>query len=344
MEQGIRPTIADVAKIAGVSIATVSRVVNGKEFVRETTRQRVLAAIKTLNYTPNIAARELNTQISTNIGVVVPSVHNMFFAEVIDGIEDYLRHYSYSLLLNCAGNDPKQEMECIKAFLSRNVCGIIIISPNTAGINEKFYREIVNRVPLVFINGYYHIRGACYVNNDEAMGTEEALNYLFGLNHEKILFVRGINSDSYEIKEVTYRRIMKDKGLEPEKYILNIGEGNSNETVDNTTRQLVEFLPTSDVTAIFCCNDLMGVGAINACKRLQLSIPKDISIVGFDNISISHFIEPHLTTVDQNMFYLGSNAAEVLVSNISSNKPKHVTLYNSIIERESTGLAPTKNY
>ena len=278
------------------------------------------------------------------VGVVVPSFYNIFFAEVVRGIEDYFGYNMHSLILSRSQGTAEAEMHCIMDLLERNVFGIIVISPNMSGIDEKFYQEVIRQVPLVFINGYRKISGASYVNNDEAKGMEEALNYLFKLNHRKILFVRGINSDSYEIKEVTYRRIMKDKGLELEKYILNIGEGNSNETVDNTTRQLVEFLPTSDVTAIFCCNDLMGVGAINACKRLQLSIPKDISIVGFDNISISHFIEPHLTTVDQNMFYLGSNAAEVLVSNISSNKPKHVTLYNSIIERESTGLAPSENY
>ncbi len=338
MEQNIRSTIKDVAQKAGVSVATVSRVVTGKDFVKKVTRSKVKKAIKELNYFPNISARELNTQHSTTIGVVVPSVYNMFFAEVIDGIEDFLRKLSYSLLLNCAQNDPQLEMNCIKSFVSRSVSGIIIISPNTQGINEDFYKEIVQTVPLVFINGYYHIPGACYVSNDEAMGTEEAVNYLFGLNHQKILFVRGINSDSYEVKEVTYRRIMQSKNLYSENYIVNIGEGNSIHTVDNTADILEKILPSVDVTAIFCCNDLMGVGAVNACKRLNLKIPQDISIMGYDNISVSHFIEPKLTTNDQNMFQLGVNAAELIINKIINGQTKRVTLYNSIIERDSTGI------
>ncbi|MBR1396231.1 MAG: LacI family DNA-binding transcriptional regulator [Selenomonadaceae bacterium] len=337
MEYNIKTTIVDVAKRAGVSVATVSRVVNDKDFVRDATRRKVLKAINELKYVPNMSARELHTQHSTNVGVVVPSVYNMFFAEVIDGIEDFLRQGSYSLLLNCAQNNPQQEMNCIKAFMSRNVSGVIVISPNTNGINEEFYKEIAKQISLVFINAYYHIPGACYVTNDEAMGTEEALNYLFNLNHKRILFVRGVNSDSYEIKEITYRRIMKSKGIAADDYIINIGEGNGMNTVDDTAKCLAKTLSYTDATAIFCCNDLMGVGAINACKRLGKLIPQDISIIGYDNISISHFIEPKLTTMDQNMFQLGSNAAELLIDNINTNRSKRVTLYNVLVVRYSTG-------
>ena len=131
MEDRKNATIVDVAKMAGVSVATVSRVVNGNYPVKVETRERVQTAIETLHYVPNVQARELNTRRSSTIGVVVPGLYNMFFAEVIDGIEETVRKDGLSLLLNCAKNDPQQEMNCINALVSRNVSGIIVISPLT---------------------------------------------------------------------------------------------------------------------------------------------------------------------------------------------------------------------
>ena len=140
-----KATIVDVAKRAGVSVATVSRVVNANYPVKKETRERVEKAIDELAYVPNVQARELNMRRSSTIGVVLPSLYNMFFAQVVDGIEDYLRQGSYSLLISCAKNDPQQEMRCITALVSRNVSGIIVVSPNTAGIKESFYAQLVRR-------------------------------------------------------------------------------------------------------------------------------------------------------------------------------------------------------
>ena len=184
MEMKKKATIVDVAKEAGVSVATVSRVVNGNYPVKPETRERVQSAINALQYVPNVQARELNTRHSSTIGVVVPGLYNMFFAEVIDGIEKSMRRQGYSLLLNCAQNDPELEMECINALVSRSVPGIIVISPNTEGLREEFYRRIVKRVPLVFINGYHRIPNVSYVANDEALGTRQ-----FG----KVYILLGIN-------------------------------------------------------------------------------------------------------------------------------------------------------
>ena len=157
MEATKKATIVDVARAAGVSVATVSRVVNGNYPVKSETRERVQAAIEAVQYVPNVQARELNMQRSSTIGVVVPGLYNMFFAEVIDGIEKAVRKEGFTLLLSCAQNDPELEMECIKTLVSRNVSGIIVISPNTQGMRENFYRRLVKRVPLVFINGYRRI-------------------------------------------------------------------------------------------------------------------------------------------------------------------------------------------
>lgn len=333
----MKATIVDVAKKAGVSVATVSRVVNGNYPVRESTRGRVQRAIEALQYVPNLQARELNMQRSTNIGVVVPSLYNMFFSEVIDGIEEYLRCGSYSLLLCCAKNDSGLEAQCINDLMSRNVSGIIVISPNTENIETKFYDRVAKRQPMVFINSIKHVPNASYVSNDEAAGARTALQYLLKLGHERILFVRGAGSDSYRLKEEVYREIMGRMGSVDESCIVNIGEGNSIHTVDRTTACLLELLPGSRATAILCCNDLMGVGALNACKRLAIRVPQDMSVMGYDNVSLSRFVEPKLTTMDQNMPQLGRNAAELLIEKIETGRNKTIVLENVLVARDTTG-------
>ena len=332
-------TIVDVAKEAGVSVATVSRVVNGNYPVKPETKVAVSAAIEKLHYVPNVQARELNQRRSTTIGVVVPSLYNMFFAEVIDGIEEAVRKDKYSLLLNCAQNDPEQEQACIRALVARNVAGLIVISPNTRNMQEDFYRRLAERTPLVFINGYHEVEGASYVSNDEAGGMRTALTSLKKLGHEKILLVRGSHSDSYEVKERVYRNFMAEQGCLDEKMILDIGEGNSVDTVDNTADYLLVRIPEVKPTAICCCNDLMAVGALNACKLLDLDVPKDVSVMGFDNVSLSRYVVPKLTTMDQNMFQLGENAASLVVEKIRYGRSKKIVLGNVLIERESVAEA-----
>ncbi|MBQ7499000.1 MAG: LacI family DNA-binding transcriptional regulator [Selenomonas sp.] len=332
-------TIVDVAKEAGVSVATVSRVVNGNYPVKPETKVAVSAAIEKLHYVPNVQARELNQRRSTTIGVVVPSLYNMFFAEVIDGIEATVRKDKYSLLLNCAQDDPEQEQACIRALVARNVAGLIVISPNTSNMQEDFYQRLAERTPLVFINGYHQIEGASYVSNDEAGGMRTALTSLRKLGHERILLVRGSHSDSYEVKEKVYRNFMEEQGCLDENLILDIGAGNSVDTVDNTADYLLARLPEVRPTAVCCCNDLMAVGALNACKALELSVPEDISIMGFDNISLSRYVAPKLTTMDQNMFQLGESAAALVVEKIRYGRSKKIVLGNMLIQRESVAEA-----
>ncbi|WP_196593041.1 LacI family DNA-binding transcriptional regulator [Pectinatus sottacetonis] len=334
-------TIIDVAKKAGVSVATVSRVVNGNYPVKEETKKRVIKAIEELHYVQNIQARELNTRQSTTIGVVVPSLFNMFFAEVFDGIEEYIKHYNYSMLITCAKDNAVKEKQCMQELLSRNVCGIINISPNTYAVEAPFYDQIAQRVPLVFINSYVKRPGISYVSNNEGAGTKLALEHLLQLGHREILFVRGMSSDSYEIKEEIYRKMMAQYNIRP--YILNIGEGNVEKTVDNAMEKVMMAIKSGrKITAIFACNDLMAVGAVNGCHRLQVKVPEDISVMGFDNIAISRFVEPKLTTIDQNMSLLGQSATALLLEKIEADNKSsdEIILENTLIKRDTT--APVK--
>lgn len=334
--------IIEVAKKAGVSIATVSRVVNGSDAVKSDTREKVKKVIDEMNYVPYAAARELAAKESApknvrDIGVILPSIYNEFFSEVLEGIEDCLQSESYFLTLNCAKNNSEREMQCIRAMINRKISGIILLSPNTKDIDENFYKKIVQEVPIVFVNASLKIPGASYVENDEATGTQDAIRYLFELGHKKILMVSGINADSYTIKEETFKEMMSGEDIDAEECIVNIEEGNSPETADLTADILLEVIPKINPTAIFCCNDLMAVGALNACNYLGLKVPEDVSVIGYDNTTVANVVMPKLTSVDQNMFQLGRNAAKLLIEKIEAGESKRVTFYNSIVERDSTG-------
>ncbi|WP_394897568.1 LacI family DNA-binding transcriptional regulator [Clostridium butyricum] len=328
-------TIQDVAEKANVSVATVSRVMNGNYPVKAETRETVLKVIKELNYIPNMQARELTKQKSTTIGVVVPSINNMFFTELVYGIENELKTNSLSIILACTNGDSDEEQKCVNNLISRNVSGIIVAGPGTENIKAKFYDNISHKIPLVFINSEYVDSNISYVSNDEASGAKIALNYLLDNNHKDILFVRGKDSYSYDIKEKIYKEIMA-KNFDSSK-IINIGNGNTSDTVDNTMNIFLDILNNSSSTAVFACNDLMAVGVLNACKKLGIKVPNEISIIGYDNIPLSKFVEPKLTTMDQNMFFLGANAAQLLVEKIDCDNKfsKRIILNNSLVERET---------
>ena len=332
-------TIIDVAKKAQVSVATVSRVVNGNYPVKDSTRRKVLEAIRDLKYIPNIQARELNTQRSSIIGIIVPSLFNTFFAEVVNGIESFTASSGYSLLLTYTKDNPISEKRCMNELLMRNVSGIINISPNTEKVASDFFDQIAERMPMVFINSYVKRPAISYVNNDEQIGTKIALEYLISLGHKNICFIRGDRSDSYEFKQNAYEEIIKKMHNFREDYILNIGAGNSIETVELTAEKVVETLQEKkEITAIFSCNDLMGIGAVNGCHRLGIKVPQDMSVMGFDNILLSNFIEPKLTTMDQNMMTLGWTAASLLMEKIANeNKTsRQVVLQNTLVLRDTT--------
>ncbi len=330
-------TIVEVAKKANVSVATVSRVMNGNYPVKAETKERVLKVIEELKYIPNMQARELTQQKSTTIGVVVPSINNMFFPEVINGIETTLKNNSLSLVLACTNNDKSEEKDSVNNLLSRNVSGIIVVDPSKDNIKSKFYDNISKQLPIVFINGLTPTSNISSVSNDQSLGARNALNYLLENNHKEILFVRGEDSYSYDIKEDVYIEVMKEINNFKPKNIINIGYGNSNQTVDNTANIFVDILKNSTATAVFACNDLMAVGVLNACKRLNIDVPSELSILGYDNTVLSRFVEPKLTTMDQNMFLLGTNAAILLIEKIECNNEysKRIILNNSLVERDT---------
>lgn len=333
-------SIKDVAIEANVSISTVSRVLNNNYPVKAETRKRVEEAIKKLNFNPNILARSLVHQNTKTIGVIAPSINNLFFPTVIKGIEHILRTNEYSIYLCDTDEKADEEVKYIKSLLGRKVDGIISIDPNTENIKNGFYENISKDIPLVCINGYSKGINCNFVLNDEVSGAEQAITYLIDLGHKNIIFVRGEKSYSYDLKEDVYKKVLKENKLLKSKKIINIGEGNSNETVENTMNIIYKKLianKSKSPIAFFTCNDLIALGVMNACKKAGSDVPNDVSIIGFDNILISSLVEPKLTTVDQNMYSLGENAANMILDIIKTEdkKSRKIILNTKLIIRNS---------
>jgi LacI family transcriptional regulator len=332
-------TINDVAREAGVSITTVSRVLNNNYPVKQETRQKIENAIEKLRYEPNAMARSLITKKTAMIGVVVPGITNLFFPTIVEAIEEYAKTKGYSISLCNTGGDSNAETDVVQKLVSRQVDGLVVIDPTIENLEKEYYEKLSKTVPIILVNGAPSGTKCNFVCYDEEIGASEAFKYLLKLGHKKIAFVRGHKSFSYDIKEKMYLDMIKDKGLTYKK-VLNVGKGNKIEVVESTESQVEKLLLQEErPTAVFACNDLMAVGVINACRKSGVNVPEDMSVIGFDNTLLAEVTHPKLTSVDQNMKQIGHRAALELLDIIENGSQgrKTITLDTKLIVRESCG-------
>jgi len=315
-----RSTISDVAKLAGVSITTVSRVINDNYPVNVVTKKKVNTAIEQLGFRPNLLARSLIQDKTQTIGVLTPSIENLFFSEVIKGIDTYVNDKDYrSFLCNTKGN-PETERAMIDSLLNRSVDGIVVIDPRTQNIKSGYYEGISKRLPLVLINGFDQGIMCNFVLNDDMTGTLEALRHFEEQGKKRIGLLRGFTSHSYDLKEKVFRDFYRMANLAfDESYIIHIPGGNSLETVNQAKEKMIQYFREEEnpCDAILCCNDFMAVGVLNAARALNIQVPKQLSIIGFDNTLVSQITEPALSTVDHHMSELGITAATRMVELIN---------------------------
>ncbi len=321
----IKITINDVAKEAGVSITTVSRVMNGNYPVKKETKEKVIAVIEKLNYKPNDIAVSMVRKKTNMIGVIIPSITNMFFSTLVKGINDVLYRENYTMImLQSNGN----EKELVEKLLARQVDGIIVFDSDISK-NNKYYKKVSKIYPLIFLNTFDESFST--VSSNQEQGTILALEYLKKLKHEKILLVRGIEDGySYNLKEEIYSTLVEDGT------ILYVENSNKDDAIKNTKDVVKKFYKhNKDYSSIFCSNDLMAIGAIEGLKELKLKVPKDISVVGFDNIFLTELVTPKITTIDQNSYELGRLSAENIIKKTINNGKINIKIKSKLIERES---------
>lgn len=332
-------TIKDIAREAGVSTSTVSRVINNNYPVHKKTREKVEQVISKRRFQPDYFARGMIHNKTRTIGVLVPSLVNVFFPVVVTSIEKNLKTNDFTLFLCDTEASEDEECQYIYRLIEKKVEGIISLDPRTENVVSGFYEDITKEIPLVLVNAYNEGIQCNFVLNDQETGTMEALEYLTQLGHTKIALLRGSKSYSSVLKEEYYVQFMKKKSLPfRRENIITIQSGNDLETVKRSTKKIQERLLQPDPpTAILACNDWMAVGARNAAKTLHKQIPRDLSIIGFDNTIIAELSEPKLSSVTQNMEDLGRVASQLLLEIIddSSLTPQRRYLETHLVHRDS---------
>ncbi len=330
-------TIKEVAKVANVSITTVSRVSNGSKGVSAKTRRRVLNAIKELGYSPSAMASGLKTRISKSIGIAVPDTIGDFYGEVIDGIESVATENGYNLIISLNHHIIKEELKAVNFFKAKKVDGAILV---TTLDDDDYVRSLIEGgFDIVLLDRAPRGLKVDTVKTDNFRGGYIATEYLLNLGHSAILLIRGLSClDSSRERFNGYKRALKDKKIEYDStFILN-----GDFTIDSGYTTIKKYLDEKGLnfTAVFAANDQMAIGAIKALNDKGIVVPDEVSIVGFDDSYISPYIIPSLTTIKQRKEEMGKVATELLLNRISSfdkekKVPRQVTISVELIERES---------
>ena len=335
-------TIKDVAKASGVSITTVSRVVNGSGYVKESTRRRVLEAIAALGYSPNHLARSLSTGRTRTVAAIFPDISNPFFPAVARGIDDVLASSGYLLIIGNTDNDQSQEEVLVQGLLEKRVDGIVFVtgSPDSGSLVKRASEE----VPVCLIDREVEGVECDTVTCDNFKGAYEMTRHLIDSGHRRIAFISGPPRLSTSRKRLMgFKRCLEDAGLEgpPQVYYGDFRY----ETGYSIAREIL--MSESGVTAVFAANDLMALGAERCLMDAGVLVPARIAVAGYDDILMASLARPSLTTVAQPAYRMGAVAAEILLQRIGSREiggtghaphpPRLEVLEPSLVVRESTG-------
>lgn len=305
------PSIYEVARVAGLSVATVSRVLNDKGPVRAETRQRVLAAVERLGYVPHSAARSLSTRRTMSIGVLLPDMHGAFFSEIVRGIDLAARAAGYHLLVSGSHSDAAETAALLQTLHGR-VDGLILMAPALGG--AWLQKALPRRVPVVLLNDDGTDGGHDSLRIDNRSGARLAVEHLIGLGHRAIAFLGGPvgNADAAE-RLAGYREALVAGGLALNGHLELAGDFGE-ESGLQAGAKVAALVPRP--TAIFAANDAMAIGCLAALRERGLRVPEDVSLVGFDDVPIARYLTPALTTVQVPIAELGRQAMASLLSSI----------------------------
>jgi LacI family transcriptional regulator len=329
-------TIHDVAARAGVSAATVSRVLNGKELVRAETSRHVLAAAKSLRYVPNVAARSLSIRRSQTIGIVLPDVHGEFFSEVIRGIDVAARREGYHILVSGSHSDAGEMLEVLETMHGR-VDGLIVMAPDVplASLREPLAPDL----PLVLLNSADG--GLDAITIDNYGGARTMMRHLGELGHSRVAFIKGPphNGDARE-RLRGFRHAMRARGAAAARALEFPGDFTERSGYEAA---MLIAAQKPRPTAIFAANDSMAIGALSALADLGVDVPRSMSLAGFDDIPIARYVAPPLTTIRVDIAELGRRAFALLLGalgNPSQKEWRRECVATSLVIRKSTDQRP----
>lgn len=333
---GARVTLRDVAREAGVSMKTVSRVVNGESKVSLATEARVTEAIERLGYRPNELARGLAARRSRTIGLMIADISNPFFADCAKGVELVARERGYAVILCASAEDSETEKRYVGLLVQRRVDGMILV-PAAEGSGEYLAAEQDAGMPVVALDRPVEGVPADAVLVDNRAGTGEAARHLVEHGHERIAFV-GDAERIFTARErlIGYKEALAEAGLEP---IYRLGAVDVSSAAE-TTRELLSLPRSERPTAFLAGNSLITAGILRAVEAARLEIPNDMAVIGFDDFELMSALRPRLSAVRQPAHELGRRAADLLLDRLTGKThpfPQRLVLDTELVVRGSCG-------
>jgi len=332
-------TIKDVAKLAGVSHSTVSRALSGHTAISEETTKRIKKIALDIGYVPSAVARGLKTKRSQALGVIVNRIDDPFFSEILQGIEDVLQEAGYSLFVAASNRDSRREKSIVQSMRERQVDGVIVC---TTQFGDEHLSQLERfGFPIVAIG---NLEGADYkwlVYHDDLYGIDQITKYLIELGHNKISFLGNLRAKrTTQGRMNSFIRKMMDANISiPDEYIFHCPNGRP-EGGEIGAKHCIDLVDPP--TAILCFNDMMAIGVLKILREAGIQVPRDCSVVGFDDIPIAAYTYPSLTTLKQPKYQLGYEAAQMMYkvlqsqSDISSVDGQKLMLRGELIVRETT--------
>lgn len=330
--------IRDIAKLSGVGVSTVSRVLNNHPDVKESTRERVMQVIKESNYIPNNSARILKQNNTRNIGIFVKGVFNPFFSQMLNVIGSKINESKYTMILQQNDYGLEEDVDTLKSFIKeKRLQGVICLGGNFVNIDEESFGNIDVPVVLTSVNTEMPNIKDKYstVGIDNLKSAYDATKHLINLGHKNIAIMLGEKNDLciswWRYKG--YKKALEESNIEINSENMLIGNYDTR-TAYNETKSFLK--QNKEVTAIFAISDIMAVGVAKAVADCGLKVGKDIAIIGFDGMDISEFYNPGITTMKQPKEAMALKSIELLFALLSGKgEHKHILLDTELIERES---------
>ena len=336
-------SMRDVAKLANVSVTTISRVIRNNPHVSPQTREKVLRAVKKLNYYVNEGARSIIKKQTKTVGLGIFDISNPFFPPLVRGVENTLNKFGYSLVLYNTDEDHKKEEEFLRWMLEKRADGIILAP---TGDSNQYLKDIVKRnVPMVFVDREVEEISADVVCVDNTDGAFAGVEHLIKLGHRRIGVVacpRGVSTTEERIKG--YLRALDVYGIEADETLLAVSK-TSSESIMEATKKLSSI--PDPPTAIFSCSNLVTLRILRVLKKLRKKIPQDLAFVGFDDVEWGEMLSPPLTAICQPAYTIGAAAAQILLQRLFKEGPEEkqkVVLKTDLVIRESCGAQLSLDY
>ena len=331
-------TIKDVAKMAEVSISTVSRVINDSKPVSPEARRRVLDAIEELGYRPNEIARSLVTKKTNVMGIIVDDIGSSYVAQIIRGVEEVGRMYNYDLLLLSSYGEKDSELRFAQLLMQKQVAGIIIVS-EILNIETLEYLN-KTKIPFVYLNKYYNVLESPTVAIDNYDASEKVMKYLIDGGHKKIAYVtqkKDIDITIEKQKIDAYKKWMSSIKEIP--IILSV-DGHNISTGYNLGNQVKNLIKKDQVTALYCCEDEIALGVINYLYDHHIKVPEDISIIGYGDTSLASVYRPALTTIKEPYYDIGAVSIRKILKQLEGEEleSQTIVLPVQLIIRDSSDI------